>query len=353
MYKNTLSKSGYIGEHVFWVLMTASGYRYLIFRALWDLGVRRSAGVFWGMTVLAVCCGIAMTFRLARNRISITLNVLFPYEIYTLAAYRSVLKTRSVAVLAVAAVLSAVYCALLLCSRPSRTSEGFGAVRSRIRKAMIGGRNIFAVCLLVIFVPVCVAVLTYGSLVKPAVAPAHGAEDSAWTAENNMETICQFRQEEWDALSVEEKVTALQVVANIECVYLGLPHELTVVITPLDEFTAGAYMDPSGVIYVNLSELEQRSAVELLNTIFHEAYHAYQHRLCDVYDSVAEEYRSLLIFDSIHSYKQEFANYTDGDEDFAEYYLQACEVNARRYAESAVEEYMYRIEHYLTQDQEQ
>jgi len=49
----------------------------------------------------------------------------------------------------------------------------------------------------------------------------------------------------------------------------------------------------------------------------------------------------------ISNYIDEFETYADGYQDFCAYYFQQCEMDAREYGESAVEDYYARIEAYL------
>lgn len=101
------------------------------------------------------------------------------------------------------------------------------------------------------------------------------------------------------------------------------------------------------VITINIDHLEVDPAHDILDSLCHEARHAYQHRLCDVYDSVSEEQRELLVFYNVQMYKQEFSNYVNGKEDAFGYYYQWCESDARAYAREAVIDYYSKIETYL------
>ena len=57
--------------------------------------------------------------------------------------------------------------------------------------------------------------------------------------------------------------------------------------------------------------------------------------------------KGLQIYKSAVKYREEFGNYLDGDYDFCAYYYQNCEIDARDYAEDAVDDYYQRIEAYL------
>ena len=98
-----------------------------------------------------------------------------------------------------------------------------------------------------------------------------------------------------------------------------------------------------------MDHFDSDPADEILDSLCHEAYHAYQHCLCEAYDSVDAEFRDLRAFEGILEYKAEFADYTHGDDDFYAYYFQRCEADARSYAEDAVYDYYRKIGNYLAQ----
>lgn len=152
-------------------------------------------------------------------------------------------------------------------------------------------------------------------------------------------------------ISVQERVDTLQIVANIECSYLGLPHELSVGAEPMEETTIAFYRDSTHQIRVNIECLESMTAHEMLDAVCHEAYHAYQHRLCDAWKSVGNEYKNLMAFSKVPDYLDNFEHYADGEDDYFKYYFLMCEQTARQYAASAMEDYYWKIEYYLETDE--
>lgn len=59
---------------------------------------------------------------------------------------------------------------------------------------------------------------------------------------------------------------------------------------------------------------------------------------------------ALLMFDRASIYKEEFADYNSGFKDFCGYYSQTCEIDARKYAQQATDEYFERINEYLGEE---
>lgn len=109
----------------------------------------------------------------------------------------------------------------------------------------------------------------------------------------------------------------------------------------------GRYNDSTKQIFINKSIFLDKSSEKLLDTVCHEVYHSYQHRLISVYMDMDEKNRNLKIFRNIGIYRSEFCNYKNGSDDFNGYYTQICENDARKYAEERVKEYYKEIHTYL------
>lgn len=87
--------------------------------------------------------------------------------------------------------------------------------------------------------------------------------------------------------------------------------------------------------------------MDLVNTICHESYHAYEHRLIDMYESSSDQYKQLKVFEYATEYQKEFNNYTEylpELDNYEEYYYQLCEADARDYAD--VREFEYYVSIY-------
>lgn len=167
---------------------------------------------------------------------------------------------------------------------------------------------------------------------------------------NHIETLCLLQAETWEGLSLEERLSVMQVVANIERKYLGIFDTLVVKTDVLNEDTVATYENTAKRITIDIGHLEDDSSEEVLNSVAHECYHAYQYALVDLYLDSSEEYRSLQIFNTTREYLNEYSGYTDGGntkQEFMEYYLQEVEITARAYADDAVDEYFARIDDFL------
>ena len=162
-----------------------------------------------------------------------------------------------------------------------------------------------------------------------------------------MDTILLLQEEEWDRLSLKERMEVMQCLADLEAQYLGLGHELNVICENLDGTTLACYRDLTHTICFSSEHIGNDSAYDVANSLFHEAFHALQHRLVEQYNKMDEDTRNLLPNRRIAYYAEEFADYIYGSEDYIMYYYQYCEMDSRAYAEKAVSRYYDAIENYL------
>lgn len=161
-----------------------------------------------------------------------------------------------------------------------------------------------------------------------------------------------MQEDKWETLTTKQRIDALQTVANIEAHYLGLLNELNVGASNLREFALGCYSDKTHTISIDIEHLENDPVYEVLDTCCHEAYHSYQHRLVDVYNTTDTSSKCLRLYKKAVTYSQKFGNHENGYEDFCSYYYQKCESDARDYAEEAVLDYYERILKYLDEQNE-
>lgn len=172
---------------------------------------------------------------------------------------------------------------------------------------------------------------------------------SEMTIRNNIETMSKLDMdsESWRGLELEEKLELYQVVADIESDYLGIPYELKVKVKDLPRDTLAAYAHKGHIVWIDRAHLYNDCADQILESTCHECYHAYQCCLCEVYDSLDVEYKDLIDFAKVQCYQNEFDNYNDGSYDINGYYSQRCEEDARVYAESAADDYYYKLRKYF------
>ena len=345
--ENTVSKTGFIVEHLFWALLGWIWYKCILFRCLGHYSLKRSGVSLIGM--IAVCCtvGIMSDMKKRRNGFSVFQNVVFAYGLYTVMAY---LPVRAISVrlpLYISLLLAAAYTAVILFLNVCGAKRSKKVLKKCLVKAFCGVRRILAVGLGFVIILIGAGGIFGFVLIRPSTIPTRASAADPQTICGNIETLAMFQQKVWKTLSVEEKLDILQTEANIEGCFLGLPHELNVGAKNLEEGLEGYYYDPHHQIVVNLESLISSPPEKLCNTIAHEARHAAQHRMIDVYNEAAEDKKRLIMFQNAARYKKEFENYSDGFSNFREYYEQAVEKDARRYAEDTVKLYFEMLEKYL------
>lgn len=350
--ENTKGKIEFIIDHIWWAFIAWLWYKNILFRCLGTHSLKESRMILLGMLLCCSILGIALEMKKQRNSISVLMNLLAGFGLYSVFAYLPIRRTFILFTFLVAAILAVSFSFLILCHKIKSRRKFKKILIRRIIRALSGSRNIICTGLAVIMISIGINAIFGTSLVRPSVAPAKQSNIEEQTIANNMDTLLLLKEDTWKTLSVDEKLDVLQTVANIEQRYLGLPNELNVGASNLREGLAGCYSDSTHEITVSMDSLLNDSSKELVDTICHEAYHSFQHRTIDAYDEASDDMKDLYLYYDATIYKEEFSNYIDGKEDLCSYYTQTVERHARRYASSATDEYFERINEYLLSEPE-
>ena len=345
--RNTEGRIEFVVDHVWGAFIAWIWYKSILFRCLGHYSLKGSKLALLGSILLCCGAGIFLEMKKQRNGISVLMNLLAGFGLYTVLSYYPIKRKLILISTVTAASLAVVYSILILCQK-IRKREMFK--RILLRRAIRAGkasRDLICTSFAVIMLAIGFNVVFGTALITPSTVPTKQPGNVEQTISNNLDTLVMLQEETWSALTVDEKLNILQTIANIEQRYLGLPNELNVGASDLQEGLAGYYSDPDHLIIVSMDSLQNGSAYELTNTIAHEAYHSLQHRIVDAYDEASDELKSLILYHDAPIYKKELADYVDGFEDFCGYYLQECETDARRYAEAAADEYFERIDEYV------
>lgn len=313
----------------------------------------QSRTILIALIVTMTITGIIINIRRNRNGMSVFANVVLPFGVYTALAYMSVNRPLFVTVFILAGSISALLAVAIMCRRISSKKTWLVIVK-RIKRVIVQIQHLFAIGLFATMLVLGVGAFFGSSLLQLEVIATTYEEVEEQTINNNIDSVLMLQdsvlmlQEElWVDLSVPERLNILQTVANIERRYLGIPHELNVGVANLGEYTLGCYDDRKHQIIVSLDSLINDPAEEVLNTVCHESYHAYQHCIVSVLENADEESKKLRLFRDARNYAEEFCDYMSGGNGFYDYYYQECEMDAREYAEEAVFDYYKRIGEYL------
>lgn len=278
-------------------------------------------------------------------------NLLIPYGIYTVLVYFKIRTGFIVTVLRIVLLISVLYTACILGRKIKNRRRYRVIVKRRIERAITSVQIIFAGGMAVIMLAFGVNIFSGSVIMRASTGKELAPPSDSQSISDNIDTVLRLQEEVWAGLSVQERLNVLQTVANIERSYLGIPNELNVGAANLREELLGSYNDNMHEIVISMDSLLNDPVYEVLDTVCHEAYHSYQHRLIDVYNDADAQTRNLRMFRRINDYAEEFDDYQDGYEDFCSYYSQECESDAREYAESAVYDYYEKIQKYLEEKQ--
>jgi len=347
-----MGKFEFVMGHIEWAVIAMIWYKGRLFRCIGTLDSRNSGYVLWLMIFAFCIAGILLQFKMRRSGVSIMRNLLIPYGLYTAIAYFHIRKMLILVVITAAAGLSFTYALLVLGRRIKNRRNYKRILFRRLWRAVMAAQKIFAAGLAVILLVLGINVFFGSTVVKASVNASQGPVGEQ-TIANNMETLLKLQEDIWRELSAEERLGVMQVVANIEQRYLGLPHSLNVGALSLAEGQLGYYVDNTHEIIISVDSLMEGPVLEVLDTVCHEAYHSYEHRLVEVYKGTEQKNRSLRLFRQADSYMEEFGDYVNGKEDFCAYYEQDCEQDAREYAKEAVYDYCEKIGEYLEEGEKE
>ena len=337
----------YVFETIFWYFMPAFLYQKLVFRSIPGMSYAHSNLVFWGLQLVLAAIGFLITYRQHRNTLTVWINSAFPTMIYFCISFGREYAWQIRLVGGIIGLVIALYTILVAFNLRRDAGAGRHFPWIKILNGLLHGYRVLIGAIAGLTLCVFILGIAFGVM---GFQPNTSASDPAGHTEtiaDNIETLCLLRQDSWEDMSVQERLDVLQVVANIEASYLGLPHELNVFASAMSSDTAGYYYDPTHSIHINLDLISYTAPHEILHTLTHEAYHAYEHRLAELYLAADASHQNLLLFRNVKEYPDEFSNYNDGDEDIWGYATQQVEIDADDYADSAVMDYYTSINDHL------
>lgn len=341
---------GYIAENIFWLLLSMYWYRSIFFRSIFNFTVSQSKVFLWALVI--IICLLSYLFTNSRNRTGATifLTLLLPYELYAIFTYSKYFPVLTLILSILSAIVLIIYLFWTWIHPFPRNKNRVAIIRSRIRQSAFYVRSIPAIFLCPFLAVVLITLLRGGTLIVPNIDPTQYKASEESLLLGNLDTICKLNEEQWTELSSQEKIDVLQLIVAIERDSLGIYHEISLQceISKKDS-VLGEYDPINHVIMINIDHLEKDPPQEVLDTIVHECYHAYQWCLAHLFADSDEQYRELYLFTDAKQYVNEFSNYhDDGDsyKDYVSYYYQSVEVNARIYAANAVEHYYSLIDFY-------
>ena len=347
MLKNTMSMREYIKLNVFWLIVAVIWYKRLLFKKLPNCTYFDSLTILWLAIILFSFISLFIIYKKARNGLSIFASLLLPLEIYTAFAYYKFFPVLFTLVLSFSIALTTIYSIMLFRMRIPKQNNRKTIIKYRINKWFCCCRIMLAVMLSILILPLATKTMFNVPLISSSIQNKDEADKNTWTIKNNIDELKKLYDQEWEVLSVQDKINVLQVVANIEARVLGISTELCMGARSMPEYTIGQYVIDTDKIYINIDKIDDCSAEEALNTVCHESYHAYQASLANVYNKLNDTDKNLKLFKEAQKYAENYENYYSSGE---KYYNQPLEIDAREYAENAVDDYYTKISEYLQDD---
>ena len=129
---NTMSKGCYLFEHIFWGILTLIWFNNILFRNIEGLTYDQSRHFLWCTIILSLTVGAAITWKKRRNNLSLFVNVIIPYELYSLVAYYHTVCIFTWSLIAVSLLLSIMYVVLVLKPKIRAKARKEAVIKARL-----------------------------------------------------------------------------------------------------------------------------------------------------------------------------------------------------------------------------
>lgn len=347
--RNSDSKTAYLLESAYWLLLFMFIYRGALFIPLHGHSLESSKLILWILVIVFTAIGIACTFKRRRNGMNI-LAVSLPFGLYALVSYYRIIPTAVIIISAATLVISLVYFAAVLKQKESCSTGNKLSLSKRIWHGLLGCRVLISVCLLfVMAVAIFCKEIDSDLLTVTTNGEADISEpaESEWTVYNKIELLTSFEEDKWRQLNAQERLELLAIVVNIEADKFGIDGPLTLKSEILTESTIAEYRYTDHCIAVDLLHLAEMEASKAIEVVCHECCHAYQRQMAEIYSSVPDGCKRMPMLEKAKEYAYEFNNYIDGNNDYKGYISQQCEIDANKYGVNEAEYYRTVINGYL------
>lgn len=151
--------------------------------------------------------------------------------------------------------------------------------------------------------------------------------------------------DKWRSLNTSQRTLVLSEVTKTELLYLGFSQEeissINFRVEVLSENTFGCYSHEEKSICINLHYLSIETPVsEMIDTICHEAFHAYQHYIVENLDYTSPQVEHGYYYRQAREWDRNMDNYISAEFDYMLYNLQPIERDANAYANERVIAYI-------------
>lgn len=163
------------------------------------------------------------------------------------------------------------------------------------------------------------------------------------TISKNIDILAGLRRENWEKLSLQQRLDIMQTVANIEAQHLNIPFGVKVItLENMPEDLFAAYSNEKKRIIINMDSLGFDPPIFVLESVCHEMRHCYQHVQADKYAKFSSIDKEIYQYEPEALIAAELADYKEVtlDGNYEEYATQLCETEARMYSDYAILDYL-------------
>lgn len=324
---NTLTLKQFIIRSVGVYFITLIIFCLFIFKVIPGCSLLQSKLVLFLLTILSFGL-ICFEKEDRRNYLSIALNVLMPFGIYTTLAYMLLLPIPLGIVWVLLVGLDLVYIGFY-----------FYKVKRRNYNSLLEKSQLVIGLASLLSLVIVLSFTLFGSSII----------QSSTKITNNTDVYMRKYDEKslknlhhWSKLTRKEKLNTLQTICNNERDYLGISSRIKVGAGSNLTHAYCQYNNKSKEITFDISQLDHASSTTLLEALLHSTYHAYEYALVESYDTMSSDYNKLFDYRIIATYKKEFSTKVTNK---AKYYNQINESNAKAYGEEALQDYQIKLEH--------
>lgn len=324
---NTLTLKQFIIRSVGVYFITLVIFCLFIFKVIPGCSLLQSKLVLFLLTILSFGL-ICFEKEDRRNYLSIALNVLMPFGIYTTLAYMLLLPIPLGIVWVLLVGLDLVYIGFY-----------FYKVKRRNYNSLLEKSQLVIGLASLLSLVIVLSFTLFGSSII----------QSSTKITNNTDVYMRKYDEKslknlhhWSKLTRKEKLNTLQTICNNERDYLGISSRIKVGAGSGLSHSYAQYNNKSKEITFDISQLDHASSTTLLEALLHSTYHAYEYALVESYDTMSSDYNKLFDYRIIATYKKEFSTKVTNK---AKYYNQINESNAKAYGEEALQDYQIKFKH--------
>ena len=306
------------------VLFFATLYKYV-----YAVTSTYNINMLMGCLVIFTTTGVLLTKSNDRYYINIFINLILGTGTYTLLMF---MYSRQFCIIGFGTFLLIILVTLIHSIAVAVVNRHRVSARRIVKASMLGNRKLSAFILagLLIFSPI------YILSGRVSTEPETAVESAMSETQDLNRLVAAMNDTTWNEKSMKERADAVQTLVCVICGELGVEDYPAVKVEKMNENTYALYREAKNEITVNTKVLNGKPE-DIIETVSHETYHKYQHKIVALYNSMDSEAKKLVLFDKAREYYSELGNYVSGEKDFEKYKNQALESDAREFAQQETE----------------